>query len=952
MSNNDLPTSDLPRSDTSTDQTAMSPSPPPSTTAPESESMSQWTRLSLLQARRMTEMAEAMFGRRESPAEWAEDVSNEERRPEHTSNQAHNQQNPRHTSTNQENPSTQECIVVSASSKAATTTTGMEPTLSISIGNTQQTGGSTDGNPRPPQSYQPRPLRNSQSILNRRRPTSSVRQRRTPQTTPRTRTAVDHRYQRVTETHLQTIQPWLWTDDQGQQLVAPIPVLACLQDQGATTEGGPSTPPSEGWLGQSIPNSQPSATPIDRNTTPVTPTTPGTSQDPNGKRQVKESEALRDESPSSSVRTITNKLQTSGSSRRTKTPRPVQGGGNPTLQRENRSEAHKHLEKMIREARDLEEECNRVLRICETNRKNRRAPWNWVFFWIIHLMINVLPYFRGKPLNVPFAGEIPVIKTWVVREMLNIDQTTQAYVQKLIRFGAIFMIIELLAELPKARALDFATLPTEQLVSITEGLTTQVALLVAGGVLASLAAARALMVRPHFARDRHLSMPEANEIRANVASLTTLGEELSAAVTLRTSQLRQANERHNNTIELYNHMVERANLSTEEAEQSEKKFIKAREEIEGHVKAIEDLEGKLKDVNEQLTQAQEKIANIEGLMIITTDQKAERIKEMQGKIDALNKEKFELNSTAAIQAAQASFELARGTLAVIKEILERNNTRIGPNESSTKTIGAMPRKFDGTDVKKFTLWTFEIRNYVGNQLSAFKDCQAIKLVFLSSLTGTASAYANRFMPEMFSEDDKTEEAKKKALNDMIDFLAGRYTDFIAQQRARETLDNYSQKESEEFQTWYLVYDELTHEAGYIHENYGNPQDFEHLHSRIRTGLRNNHDIKKIRMQNNRTIQQLVHACAQWDSQTPRSGGGRIAGETPTQDPPKADKTNRWNRKKAKETTPTTSQTPSPTGNIKRLSEEERNKMIKDKAGKKCPRGTECRFGDTCWYGTH
>jgi hypothetical protein len=246
MSNKDLPTSAPAPSNMSRQRMVISPSPPPSTILQELKSMSPWTRLALRQARRMTEMAERILGLRESPVEWAEDVSDNERQHVPTCNQVtnrtrtHNYPDHSLTPTNQQNLHRQECIVVCARS-------------------------------------------NDASI-----------------TTPRERMAVDRSHQRITETHIEGIQPWLWTNDLDQQLVAPIRQYQCLQDQSATTDSGPNTPSTEEWLGQSIPNNQRSATPLGRNIIPASRTTPGTFPDLSGKKQV--SKMLRDESPTSSVR--------------------------------------------------------------------------------------------------------------------------------------------------------------------------------------------------------------------------------------------------------------------------------------------------------------------------------------------------------------------------------------------------------------------------------------------------------------------------------------------------------------------------------------------------------------------------------------------------------------------------------------------------------------------------
>ncbi|KAF8542329.1 hypothetical protein BDD12DRAFT_876788 [Trichophaea hybrida] len=187
----------------------------------------------------------------------------------------------------------------------------------------------------------------------------------------------------------------------------------------------------------------------------------------------------------------------------------------------------------------------------------------------------------------------------------------------------------------------------------------------------------------------------------------------------------------------------------------------------------------------------------------------------------------------------------------------------------------MPRKFDGTDVKKFTLWTFEIRNYVGNQLGAFRDCQAIKLVFLSSLTGTASAYANRFMPELFSEDDKTEEAKRRALDSMINFLAGRYTDFIAQQRARRPWTTTRRKNPKNSKrgisrtTNSLTKPDTSTKITGTHNT-------SNIYIVASDGTPNNHDIKKIRMQtiDYTTISACVRAMGSQPQERRRENGWR------------------------------------------------------------------------------
>jgi len=345
----------------------------------------------------------------------------------------------------------------------------------------------------------------------------------------------------------------------------------------------------------------------------------------------------------------------------------------------------------------------------------------------------------------------------------------------------------------------------------------------------------------------------------------------------------------------------------------------------------------------------------------TDNAKDQQMVRMQEELNSMGQRNFNLTSTAALQAAQAAFTLPNGTLKVIQSMIEKNTSE--SCRGRPKRIGSAPKKFAGDDLKKYALWKRETRSYIGGQWAAFKHCVAVRLVLLSFLTGDASEVVHMFMPYNFTDDAQEESGKSAALEAMLLWLDGRFRDFIAQQRAREQIKDCRQKESDEFQMWYLQYNKLLHMAGYVHENYGTTSDFNHLYERLRPGLLKLESIREVLI-DGKSGHKLMERAAHWDSQCPRSTSSTRKAEAKMSPTAKefqevqrqltaAQEANKKEPERSKESGEARA---SRKRNFRRLDSGRAFKTLEERKEaaikKPCTRGAECTYGEDGWFASH
>jgi hypothetical protein len=426
------------------------------------------------------------------------------------------------------------------------------------------------------------------------------------------------------------------------------------------------------------------------------------------------------------------------------------------------------------------------------------------------------------------------------------------------------------------------------------------------------------------------------------------------AIQQRNTELREASAREQAAIDAYNLMKASGNTATADKDNAERELVTSKSKLQEAVRDQQAIAEQLRALRVELTAAEQEASRFRDIAAKTDNGKDQEMVKMQEEIKKMCQTNFNLTSTVALEAAQAVFTLANGTLKVIQDMLEKSK-----GESSggrPNTIGAAPKKFAGNDLKKYAMWKMESSSYIAGQWSLFKDCGAVRLVLLSCLTADASEVPHMLMPENFTDDAQDSAAKAAALETMFLWLDGRFTDFMAQQRAREQLKNCRQMVSQEFQMWYLPYNKFLCKAGYVRDNHRTVSDFDHLYESLRPGVLKGEAIRAILIEGN-SVHRLTEQAAKSDSQCARgSGGGTRTAEksTPTakefqeiqkQLQAALEKTPDEKPKETSESSKSNSRTPRADG--RRFNTvEEHNETAK---GKPFPRGADCTYGEDCWF---
>jgi hypothetical protein len=248
---------------------------------------------------------------------------------------------------------------------------------------------------------------------------------------------------------------------------------------------------------------------------------------------------------------------------------------------------------------------------------------------------------------------------------------------------------------------------------------------------------------------------------------------------------------------------------------------------------------------------------------------------MQEDLNQAHEQNLRLQSNTVLEAARESFNLATEMLKVIKKMLETSGG--SPVGQSNRTIELTPRRFAGTDLIYYALWRAEVVSYICNRWICFEDCAIVRLVVLSFPTDQAANIAHKHLPLNFTYNAKNRDTKENTLWIILEWLDDMYEDYLADQRAIQDLENYFQKESDEIQPSFLVCDDLLHMAGKKTAAYRGVGDLEHQRKRIRPQLRNPHAIRKVFVEEPKTISNLPSKAAHWESQVSRgSGGGQLA----------------------------------------------------------------------------
>jgi len=267
-----------------------------------------------------------------------------------------------------------------------------------------------------------------------------------------------------------------------------------------------------------------------------------------------------------------------------------------------------------------------------------------------------------------------------------------------------------------------------------------------------------------------LGISEADEARRLVRELEARLTIAQSALEQRTSQLTKEVDQHDKTIKQHNEMVRGVKGAQADFEKMQEDLEKAKALLEKAKAEQSSAEQSVKQIAAQLVEATASIERLTEVAKKSNDQKAQQLALQEEEIMKLQVQLREKSNTIALQVAEQAFKLSTETLTVIKSMLERP-TRSGGQK---KPVGSPPEKFDGTDLRKFKYWYRGTRSYIGGQFKNFEDYRDIRLQVQMLFKGRAQECFITLGPEMFSQDDQTEDAKSKYFNDTMEFLKARY----------------------------------------------------------------------------------------------------------------------------------------------------------------------------------